>query len=99
MVLDFACQNTHLEVAHPQQTVPNAAAPLHCPPALSLPEGQPWGSASSRSYHHSPTDLQELSLFLKLLQIWLKLASGFRSYQRSLTLQSHILDFLRKKPE
>lgn len=48
-MLDFADLNTRLEVAAPQQVVPNAAAPLHCPPALPLPEGQPWGSPSSIS--------------------------------------------------
>lgn len=95
MVLDFACQNTCLEVAAPQQAVPNGAAPLHCCPALPLPEGQRWGSPSSTSPPLC-ADLQELNLFLKLFQIWLKLASGFRSYQGSLRLQSHMLVFLKK---
>lgn len=48
-MLDFACWNTCLEVAAPQQTVSKAAAPLLCPPALPLPDGQLWGFPSSIS--------------------------------------------------
>lgn len=97
MVLDFACQNTCLEVAAPQQMPPNAAAPLHCPFPFPF-QRDSRGALPSLSHHRSPADLQELNLFLKVFQMWLKLASGFRSYQESLTLQSHMLDFL-KKPE
>lgn len=96
MVLELASQNTHLEAAAPQQMVPNAAASLQCHSALPFPEGQSWGFPSSIS-PPLPADLQELSLFLTFFQVWLRFFSGFRGYQGGLTLQSHMLDFLKKK--
>lgn len=54
------------------------------------------GALPPLSHHHSPSDLQELNLFLKLFQVWLRFVSGFRGYQWGLTLQSQMLDFLKK---
>lgn len=57
----------------------------------------PLGAFLPLSHHHFPADLQNFNLFVKLFQIWLKLASDFRSYQGSLTLQLHVLNFLKKQ--
>lgn len=55
------------------------------------------GAFPPLSHQHSPADLQNLNLFLKLFQIWLKLASDFRSYQGSSTLQLHVLNSLKNQ--
>lgn len=71
---------------------------LSCSAILPFPfQRDRLGAFPPLSHHHSPTDLQEFNLFLKLFQIWLRFVNGSRGYQEGLTLQSHMLDFPKQK--